>query len=188
MVSCIVDEKKNIWEDIDSKGSDIKDTLIKRKREMKKMKKIMTLLLAVLLVFSLAACGSAEKEVDMSLTDEMEAVLKDVPDLPMVSSVELDADNFKSFVFIDPVDGVTGVASEAMINAVAHSVVLLRAGSNADATKIAENIKTNINPRKWICVEAEKTAVVVHANTILMVMSATATVDAIVANFDNLYK
>ena len=62
MVSCIVDEKKNIWEDIDSKGSDIKDTLIKRKREMKKMKKIMTLLLAVLLVFSLAACGSAEKE------------------------------------------------------------------------------------------------------------------------------
>ena len=152
------------------------------------MKRLTALLLAALSLFALAACAkeepSANVAADKTLEQIMEEVLKDV-ELPMVGNIEVNADNFKSYLFIDPVQG-EALASEAMISAVAHSVVLLRVGENEDAAKIAAEIQSNADPRKWICVEAESTQVVQRGDLILLVMSAKDTADAIVQNFNAL--
>ena len=37
----------------------------------------------------------------------------------------------------------------------AYSVVLVKLDGTVDATTVANDIKENVNPRKWICVEAD---------------------------------
>ena len=155
------------------------------------MKKIATLFLAVLTCFALAACsggngGNASGEkLDMSLSEIMTSIYDGVETV-MVGETELNAENFQSFAFIEYKEGYEGLASEAMIGSQAHSVVLVRVPEGEDVAAVAEQIKTNADPRKWICVEAEKTEVVTKGDVILLCMSFADTTDAIVANFEAL--
>ena len=79
-----------------------------------------------------------------------------------------------------------GLAS-AMIGSIAHSVVLLKLPEGADVAAVAADIEANMDPRKWICVEAEATMVKTSGQYVLMAMSSQATVDAISANFDTVF-
>ena len=74
----------------------------------------------------------------------------------------------------------------AMINAVAHSVCLLRAEDAAAAEELAKAVEENADPRKWICVEAEKKVVEQRGDLVLLGMSGTDLADQIVANFQAL--
>jgi len=94
---------------------------------------------------------------------------------------------FPAFTFIDYIEGAEAVISEGMISAIAHSVVLVRVPEGTDAADVAAQIEANADPRKWICVEAEKTVVSQHGSLVLLVMSSEATATAIAANFDALY-
>lgn len=181
------------------------------------MKKISLFIVCAAMLLSLAACGSkgnggentdnpgasgapGSPEVseapggedkngdEMTLEEIFSDILKDVEDLPQVDNVAITEENFKNFLFINPIDGAEALASEGLISAIAHSAVLLRVPEGTDAEAVAEEIRTNADPRKWICVEAEKTAVTVHGRTILLVMSFGDTTDAITANFDALWK
>ena len=129
----------------------------------------------------------AENPADMTLESMMDAILNGVSDLPAVGSTPLDADNFEFFAFAPYADGLQGLASEAMINAVAHSVVLVRVPEGMDVQEIADQMQANMDPRKWICVEAEKSSVTVHDDVILLVMSFETTEKQIRENFDALY-
>ena len=162
------------------------DNRKKPKKEIIYMKKLFCVILAVLTVLTLCACGakSGASPVDeMPLEDIMENILAGV-ELPAVGNIDIDETNFSAYLFTDAPAEYEAIASEAMISAIAHSVVLVRVPDNAAA--LEEAIRSNLNPAKWICVEAEKTDVVRHGNTILLVMSSTDTVDAIVSNFDKL--
>ena len=53
--------------------------------------------------------------------------------------------------------------------------------------KLAADVEANLNPAKWVCVEAEKTAVLVHNCTVLLVMSWSDVTDALTANFNALW-
>lgn len=44
---------------------------------------------------------------------------------------------------------------EPMMGSQAYSVVLVKLDGTVDATTVANDIKENVNPRKWICVEAD---------------------------------
>lgn len=160
------------------------------------MKKALGILLAAVMLLALAACGAkapaeapaAEKPGDtMELSEIFETILADVTDLPAVMDIEINDENFESFLFIPKVEGAKALASEGMISAIAHSAVLLRVPDGTDVDALVTEIEENANPRKWICVEAEKTIVSAHGNTILLVMSFTDTADAIAANFDALW-
>ena len=149
------------------------------------MKKLTALLLAVLLVFGLAACAGSPAEPNakpgdtMTLQDILTSITKDVADLPDTETTALTKDNFEYFAFTAMPDGVEAIAADALINAVPHSVVLMRA-QDAD-------VEANLNPAKWVCVEAEKTAVLVHNCTVLLVMSWSDVTDALTANFNALW-
>ena len=130
--------------------------------------------------------GQTSSSKEKSLSAIMSSILSGV-DLPDVDNTTLNGDNFPSFAFIDKKDGYTGLASEALIGSIAHSVVLVRVPEGASAKSVAASIKANADPRKWICVEAEKTIVKYHKRTVLLIMSDTDTANAIAANFDALY-
>ncbi|MGN1001641.1 MAG: hypothetical protein ACI4PC_02630 [Oscillospiraceae bacterium] len=161
------------------------------------MKKLVCALLALTLVFSLAACGSSASSGEnsqtypgdgMSVTEIKDKVLEGLEDLPMLGDIEPDAESFEYYTFVPYQEGVECIVSEAMISAIAHSMVILRAPDAETAQTLAQEIETNANPAKWICVEAEKTIVSVHGSTILLVMSSEKNADAIAANFDALWK
>lgn len=123
---------------------------------------------------------------EKKLSSIMSAILSGV-DIPQVDNTTLTGDNFQSFAFIEKQDGFQGLASEALIGSIAHSVVLVRVPEGASAKSAAADIRANADPRKWICVEAEKTIVKYHKRTVLLVMSDTVTANAIAANFDAMY-
>jgi len=161
-----------------------------------KMKRLWALLLVGALALSLVACsntdnggsggdGSGQTDAvdDLTLSEVLEKIQKDV-ELPMVGEMEVTDENFAGYFFIDPIEGAETLVSEAMINAVAHSVCLIRVPEGTDAAQVAADIEKNADPRKWICVEAEKTVVKTRGRTVLLVMSTTDTTDAIVENFD----
>jgi len=113
----------------------------------------------------------------------MESLLAGVPDLPMLGNTPLDAENFSFFAFIEQPEGAEGLVSEAMIGSIAHSVVLIRLPEGVDASEVAAQMEANADPRKWICVEAEKVIALSRGNLALLIMSNAATADAIAANF-----
>ena len=166
------------------------------------MKKVIALTLSLALVFALVACApaanngtetenqpetTAKPGDSMPLEDLVDSIIKDVENLPMSGNIDINEENFKSFLFIDYISDAEALASESMMGAVAHSVVLLRLPAGSDADSVADSIRENADPRKWICVGAEKTIVSVHGQTILLVMSSTASADAISSNFDSFW-
>ena len=158
------------------------------------MKKLLSVLLAFGLGLGLSACGSNggsagnNEGEGMTLTEIMDAILDGVENLPESESVELTGEKWETYAFITPTEGMEGYASDALMSPVAHSVVLVRVPEGADAEKTASEIEENANPNKWICVAAEKTVVRRYGNTILLVMSYEEMADAIVENFDRLFK
>ena len=74
---------------------------------------------------------------------------------------------------------ITTLAVDAIVNAAKD------AGLNMK--KLAADVEANLNPAKWVCVEAEKTAVLVHNCTVLLVMSWSDVTDALTANFNALW-
>lgn len=160
------------------------------------MKRIIPIFLSLILVLSLAACASqppAESGGDyagdaMSLSDIFADINGAVTSLPMVGDIEINDDNIENLLFISPPEDYTALASEGQISAVAHSAVLIRVGEGVDAAALAHEIFENANPNKWICVTAEKTVVICHGNTVLMVMSFGETADELAAAFNALYE
>lgn len=121
-----------------------------------------------------------------SLEEVMTNLLKGVDTQIMTMNTEVTPDRFSWYFGIDPIEGAQGLASEAMIGSIAHSVGLLRVPEGVDVAKTAAAIEQKIDPRKWICVEAEKTQVKHKGNLILVVMSFEDVANIVSANFDNL--
>ena len=67
-----------------------------------------------------------------------------------------DADTVKFIAGLSSTDGIKEISvSEPMMGSQAYSMVLVRVSDSANAASVAQTMKDNINPRKWICVEAD---------------------------------
>lgn len=161
------------------------------------MKKFLSLILCAMMVLTLVACGSKDagnaggnKEGDtMDLTAMVDKLYEGInaDNMPMVMTQEVPADAFEGVFFIPAVEGATGVMSEPMMSSIAHSVCLMRVAEGTDVEATRAAIEANMNPRKWLCVEAEKSGVIANGNTILLVMCAEANYQTIVDNFNALW-
>ena len=168
------------------------------------MKKIIALLMATLLI---TGCSSKPEvtptptptatpdssviptqepvvEIDAEINEMLTSILEGVEYGSMNTAIT--DENIEMFLGIQPVEGLVGASADAMISAQAHSVVLVRVSEGSDVDAIAADIEENADPVKWICVEAEKVAVEVKGNYILLVMSDAETTDLIVSNFTSL--
>lgn len=156
---------------------------------MRKSKIIFILLLAIS-VFTLTGCGiksSKDISINGSLDDIMTKLYDgiDKDEMPvMMDNIRLTDENFKKYAFIDT-DYSEAIVSEPKIGSIAHSVVLIRLNDGVDADKVVQDIKDNVDPRKWICVEAENVYVLRKGNLVVLIMS-NELANPIKENFENL--
>ena len=151
------------------------------------MKKFLLFLFA--LIISVTLVGCANKNVEGSLEELMTKVystLKEDETPMMLTNMEVTAENVEGYLGTADIEYEEALASESATGSIAHSVVLLRVKDNTDVEKVKEKIKNSVNPRKWICVEAEEVKVESKGNLILLVMSNKTATDKIVTEFNNL--
>ena len=175
------------------------------------MKKLFALLFFLVMIVSMVGCAADEtatteaptteaptteapteataKGDEMSLVEILDGIYEGYnEEMPMLATTEItDAETFEWMTFATYAEGYEAAVSEPMMGSIAHSVVLVRVPEEADVEAVRAEIEEKHDPRKWICVEAEKTAVIAHNNTILLVMSSTALADVVIANFDALW-
>ena len=113
---------------------------------------------------------------EQEVLDTLSQLVAGAADDIMCDNVIIPADQYPYYLFIDYIDG-----------SIAHSVVLLKLPADADVAAVAADIEANMDPRKWICVEAEATLVKTSGQYVLMAMSSQDAVDAISANFDTVF-
>lgn len=117
----------------------------------------------------------------------MNSITKGATDhLKMAENIPVDKDMFSYFTFTDYIEGAVAVANESAIGSQAHSVVLIWLPNKSDVATVAADIQKNMDPRKWICVEAEKSYVKTKGNFVLLVMTNEDAANKIESNFSAL--
>ena len=75
------------------------------------------------------------------------------------------------------------ITSEPLMSAQAYSLILVKVKDAADADSITKEMSEKVNPRKWICVEAEKICATSSGNVAFLVMSNAEMTDNVYNNF-----
>ncbi|NMA65920.1 MAG: DUF4358 domain-containing protein [Clostridiaceae bacterium] len=155
------------------------------------MKKLLTLLLTLTLIFSIAACGSktSGNEPDKGKSTNLEGSLEDILE-KIYETAELD-DNFREYIkeglmttditaerceyYLGKadIDYEEAIASEPIMMPSAYELDLVRVKEGADVEQIKKEIEENVDPRKWICVGVDPENVIVDniGDVIFVVMS-----------------
>ena len=155
-------------------------------------KKLLSLVLILALALSLVACGktttsnetsssevassNAGKLDDANLEELMAQIYAGIEQqINSLANQVITEENAKYFAGLLSLEDVEeALVSEPMIGSIAHSVCLIKVKEGADIEAVKEEIKTNIDPRKWICVGVEPEQVIVENNgrMILLVLDA----------------
>ena len=151
------------------------------------MKKFVAIVLALALVLSLAACGGKKTQeteaAALTVEGTMEELLnKTVEQRPVefmggVIPVDLTDSSedglwaLKSYTGLDDAAKITEAAAyEPMMGSLAFSMVLVRTVEGADSKAVAEAMKSGIDTRKWICVEADDLKVAGFGDVVMLIM------------------
>ncbi len=128
----------------------------------------------MLLAFNLCACANKQENVDLPLNEVMDQLYSDVADLPQLDRVTLTEENQGMYIGEADIQYQEAMASEPLINAIAHSVILIRLEEDSDVEAAKEELKASINPRKWICVWVEDEDVIIDnkGNLIVVIIVA----------------
>ena len=92
-----------------------------------------------------------------------------------VVTTEITEDRAEYFLGLKSLENIErAIASEAMMSSIAHSICLVQVKEGGDVEAIKEEIRTSVNPRKWICVGVERDEIIVEnrGNLILLVIDA----------------
>lgn len=157
---------------------------------MKKIKLLGLCFVLLLSVFVVTGCGN--KNVEGKLEDIMAKLYEEIPEdnrPGLLTNIPIDDENIESFIGIKDIEYTEAIASESMMGAIAHSVVLVRVKDVAEIEEYKKDILENVNPRKWICVGVEKEEVVVESKgdlIMVVIVQDKENRDKIVKAFDNL--
>ena len=133
------------------------------------MKKLIALLLALCLMMAFVACGEKKEETPKveNLTGTMEEVIAAINEkhgaveLPLMTmTLDLaDMDGVTYNTGLESVEGVSDIAISEPMMGQPYSLVLVRTKDGVSAEAVAKEMLEKINPRKWVCMEADtKTA------------------------------
>lgn len=146
------------------------------------MKKMMALLLVMTVALTMAACGCKKQNTAVLAGTMEENINKIMQANPtefsgFVTAVDLNDTSedgkwaLKNFTGLDSADKITDAAVyEPMTGSQAFSLVLVRVADAADAKAVAQQMKDNINPAKWICVSADQVMAAGYGDTVLFIM------------------
>ena len=151
------------------------------------MKKILSVVLALSLVLSMAACGSKKTEeteapavkVEGTMEELLNKTIEQRPVEFMGGVIPVDLTDssedglwaLKSYTGLDSAAQLTEAAAfEPMMGSLAFSMVMVRLTADADSKTVAEAMKSGIDTRKWICVEADDVKVAGFGDVVMLIM------------------
>ena len=150
------------------------------------LKKLFVLGTTFMLCLTMVGCGN--KTIEGNLSDLMTKIYQDIPEeeFPMMlENIEVTKENVENYLGSKEIEFKEALASESMTGSIAYSVVLVRAKEGADIEKLKQQIKENVNPRKWICVGVENVVVENKGDLIIVILSDNLG-DKIKKGFENL--
>lgn len=124
------------------------------------------------------AIAEGGEEAVMPEMSELEAIVNTIYEdkMPqfMLGNIPVDLTDefsYKTYLGLDDPSVIEeAIVSESMIGAQAYSLVVAKVKDGEDAEKIAEAMKAGIDPRKWICVEADDIKTAVAGNYVCFCM------------------
>ena len=151
------------------------------------MKKITAMILAMVMVLSLAACGGNGKTEAPAATPKLEGTMEELVNkvieaqpvefmggimpVDLADTTEDGLWAIKSFTGLDSAEGLSDIAVyEPMMGSIPFSLVMVRVAEGTDAKTVAEAMKANIDQRKWVCVEADDLQVVGYGDVVMLIM------------------
>ena len=158
------------------------------------MKKLICAVLALSLVLAMTACGKQATETtapettapEDTLVGSMEELLNKVIEarpvefaggvipIDLTDTSEDGLWSIKSFTGLEDVSMLTEAAAyEPMMGSLAFSMVMVRTAAGADPKAVAEAMKSGVDPRKWICVEADDMKVAGCGDVVMLIMVST---------------
>jgi len=130
-----------------------------------------------------------EKNIEGTLEDIMEKVYAGIAEdeLPMMlANMEVTSDTVEYYLGTADIEFKEALVSESEANSIAHSVVLVRLNDASKAEETVTKIKENVDPRKWICVEASNVVVKSKGDLVILIMSNETLTPRLETNFEGL--
>ena len=144
------------------------------------MKKFISVILMAALALSLfAACGKDEAPKGADLSGETcEALVNKIYETKMpqfaLMTMPVDLADAETTAWLtgvsDPALLKEAVVSESMMGSQAYSLVMARVNDAAKAEEVANMMLENIDPAKWICVQADDIDAAIYGDLVLFVM------------------
>ena len=148
------------------------------------MKKLIALVLVLVMAMSMVACGGKNAAADKApLEGTMEEnamkVMEIAPVEFMGGIIPVDLTDTSEdgkwavnyFTGLSDGSKITDVAVyESMMGSQAFSLVMVRTAEGADPKAVAEEMKSGIDPRKWICVGADEIMAAGYGDTVMFIM------------------
>ena len=149
------------------------------------MKKLIAMVLVLVMAVAMVACGSkapvAADKTPLAGTMEENAlkVMEIAPVEFMGGIIPVDLTDTSEdgkwavnyYTGLADAANITDIAVyESMMGSQAFSLVMVRTAEGADPKAIAEEMKSGIDPRKWICVGADDIMAAGYGDTVLFIM------------------
>jgi len=145
------------------------------------MKKTFVMIVSLVLAMAmlLVGCGKKEEAAGPVLEGQTPAQIIDAlyavhaPEFG-VGTIELDGSDPDMLYYMTGMNDMSLVSeiavSESMIGSQAYSLVVARAAEGVDAETVAQTMLDNIDPVKWICVQADDVRAVACGDVVMFVM------------------
>ena len=147
------------------------------------MKKLIAILMLTAMVLSLTACGAKtpaeDKPQGADLSGEtVEALIEKIYETKMpefaLMTMPVDLADAETTAWLtgvsDPALLKEAAVSESMMGSQAYSLVMVRVNDAAKAEEVAQMMLDNIDPVKWICVQADDIDAAIYGDLVLFVM------------------
>lgn len=154
------------------------------------MKKMICAILALTMVLAMTACGGSKPEETTAPAAKIEGTMEEllnkiVEQRPVefaggvipVDLTDTSEDGkwaLKSYTGLEDASSFSEVSVfEPMMGSLAFSMVAARTAPGVDAKTVAEGMKSGVDPRKWICVEADDMKVAGIGDVVMLIMVST---------------
>lgn len=119
-----------------------------------------------------AEAGSLEAMInEIVAIQPVDVMMPTAIPLDLTDTTEDATFRLKGYTGLEDASMLTEVcAYESMVGSVAFSMVLVRVADAANARTVAENMKSGIDTRKWVCVEANDLQVVGCGDVVMLIM------------------
>lgn len=115
--------------------------------------------------------GTMEENINKIMEENPVEFMGGVIPLDLADASEDALLAFKSYTGLDARELIKeGAVYEPMMGSQAFSLVLVRVADAAKAEQIARDMKANIDPRKWICVQADQVMLAGYGDVVMFIM------------------